>query len=189
MAIDLTTTRRAPALAQRMADATNRFLDALGADQRAAATFPFEGGERYAWDYRPTTRNGLRLINMTAAQRALAFALLETGLSERGVRQVSGIIALESILREHERIDQRVVRWVRDPELYWISIFGQPGGTAPWAWRVGGHHIGVHFTLVDRDLIAPVPLFFGANPAEVRHGPEVGRRTLPEEEDLPRALV
>jgi hypothetical protein len=34
-----------------------------------------------------------------------------------------------------------------------------------------------------------MPLFFGANPAEVRHGPTAGQRTLPEEEDLARALV
>ena len=31
-----------------------------------------------------------------------------------------------------------------------------------------------------------MPLFFGANPAEVRIGPTSGQRTLPEEEDLAR---
>ena len=47
----------------------------------------------------------------------------------------------------------------------------------------------MRFTFVDGDQIASVPLFFGANPAEVRHGPTTGQRTLPEEEDLGRALV
>jgi hypothetical protein len=47
----------------------------------------------------------------------------------------------------------------------------------------------LHFTVVDGDRIASVPLFFGANPAEVRHGPTSGQRTLPEVEDLARALV
>jgi hypothetical protein len=70
-----------------------------------------------------------------------------------------------------------------------VCVFGEPGGRLPWAWHVGGHHVGLHFTIVDGDRIASVPLFFGANPAEVRHGPQAGQRTLPEEEDLARALV
>jgi hypothetical protein len=189
MAIELTVTHRAPTTAQRMADVAHRSLDSLNEQQRRAASFPFAGDERYRWDYRPTTRNGLRLINMTAAQRLLAFELLRAGLSDRGLHQVTEIIALEPILREHERIDQRVVPWVRDPELYRFSVFGEPGGAAPWAWRVGGHHLGAHFTIVDRALLAAVPLFFGANPAEVRHGPETGKRTLREEEDWARELV
>jgi hypothetical protein len=68
-------------------------------------------------------------------------------------------------------------------------VFGQPGSRDPWAWRVGGHHIGFHFTVVDGDLISPLPVFFGANPSEVKHGPETGLRTLPQEEDLARELV
>jgi hypothetical protein len=68
-------------------------------------------------------------------------------------------------------------------------MFGTPGGPEPWAWRVGGPHLGLHFTIVDRDLVAPTPLFFGANPAEVRHGPDIGLRTLPEEEDQARELL
>lgn len=42
---------------------------------------------------------------------------------------------------------------------------------------------------MDGDLISPLPLFFGANPSEVKYGPEKGTRTLPEEEDLARELV
>src|SRR5262249_43509472 len=68
-------------------------------------------------------------------------------------------------------------------------IFGDPTGRLPWAWHIGGHHVALHFTVVDGDWIAAVPLFFGANPAEVQHGPTAGQRTLPEEEDLARALV
>jgi hypothetical protein len=54
---------------------------------------------------------------------------------------------------------------------------------------VGGHHIGISMTVVDGDVVAPTPLFFGANPATVRHGPATGQRTLAEEEDLARTLL
>ena len=189
VAIDPTATYRSPETARRMAAAAASFLASLIEGQRDLAHFPFEGDERYAWNYTPFPRNGLRLINMNREQQQAAFALFDAGLSARGASQARQIIALEPILRETERIELRLTRWVRDPELYWISIFGEPGGSAPWAWRAGGHHLGLHFTIVDRDLLSPTPLFFGANPAEVRHGPETGMRTLPEEEDLARALL
>lgn len=181
--------RQAPAAAQRMADAALRFLDRLTSEQRAVATFPFAGDERYQWHYTPVERRGLLLKAMTPPQREAALTLLASGLSARGDREARQIIALEPILRETERIERLQTHWIRDPERYAFSIFGEPGGPAPWAWRVGGHHLGLHFTIVERELLAPTPLFFGANPAEVRHGPATGQRTLAAEEDLARALL
>jgi hypothetical protein len=189
MAVDLTTAHRAPIAIRNMTEAALRLLDALSDEQRARATFPFEGDERYFWHYTPVERNGLMLKEMTAAQRERAFALLATGLSASGNDTARQIIALEPILRETERIEGRDTVWLRDAERYWFSVFGTPGSREPWAWRVGGHHIGVSLTIVDGAYVAPTPLFFGANPAEVRHGPETGRRTLAEEEDLARRLL
>jgi hypothetical protein len=186
---DLSLAYRAPDVARSMAEASLRFLATLTDEQRATATFPFAGDERYQWHYTPVDRNGLWLKAMTQPQREAALALFDTGLSARGVAQVRQIIDLEPILRETERIEGIVNNWRRDPERYYFSIFGEPGGAAPWAWRAGGHHIGLHFTVIERDLVAPTPLFFGANPAEVRHGPQTGLRTLPEEEDLARAFL
>ena len=190
--LDLSTTDRAPATASRMASAAMDFLAALNDQQRAAATLPFGDDRRYVWDYRPpesTPRNGLRLINMTGRQQQKALALLDIGLSTRGALQVRQIIDLEVPLLEQEKMDGRVTPFVRHPEQYSVCVFGDPSARAPWAWHVGGHHVGLHFTVVDGDRIASVPLFFGANPAEVRHGPTAGQRTLREEEDLARALV
>ncbi|MGE3908949.1 MAG: DUF3500 domain-containing protein [Chloroflexota bacterium] len=189
MATELVSAHRAPSAARRMADAANRFLAALSNEQRATATFQFDGDERYLWHYTPIARNGLLLKHMTAGQRQLALELMATGLSARGNRQVQQIIDLEPTLREHEKIDRMEERWDRASELYYFSVFGQPGGSDPWSWRVGGHHVGLHFTVVDGELISSLPLFFGANPAEIQYGPEKGLRTLPEEEDLARELV
>ena len=198
MALDLRVSSRAPAAARRMAEAANRFLESLDDPRRAAAHFPFEGDERYRWNYRPDGfewegatfwHEGLRLINMTRAQQQAALGLLDAGLSAHGAGRANQIIALEADLRETERVTTFVPHVVRDSELYSFAVFGQPGGADPWAWRAGGHHLGLHFTVVGGDLVAPAPLFFGANPAEVRHGPNVGKRTLPEEEDLARELL
>jgi hypothetical protein len=190
--LDLSTTDRAPATAGRMASAALEFLASLNDMQRRAATLPFGDDRRYVWDYRPpenTPRNGLRLINMNRDQQRKALALLDIGLSVRGAEQVRQIIDLEVPLLEQEQQEQRVTPFIRHPDHYAVCVFGDPSTRVPWAWHVGGHHVGLHFTVVDGDRIASVPLFFGANPAEVRHGPTAGQRTLHEVEDLARALV
>jgi hypothetical protein len=184
-------------LAQRMALAAKAYLATLDHRRRDAVRFAFDDDERFRWDYRPdgienrgrlVWHEGLRLVNMTPEQQAAALALLETGLSARGNERARAVMQLEASLREEERIGKWVKHVVRDPELYAFAIFGDPGA-ARWAWRVGGHHLGLHFTIVDGTRVASTPMFFGANPAEVRHGATRGLRTLAEEEDLARDVL
>ena len=196
----LSAAQRAPLTASRMAEAAQRYLDALDEPRRKATRFAFEDQERFQWNYRPDGffingstfwHEGLRLINMTGEQLAAAMALLDSGVSARTADRARQIMALETYLRDQER---EIARWVphvvRDPELYAFSIFGEPGGKAPWAWRAGGHHIGFHVTVIDAELVATTPFFLGCNPAIVRHGTrDLGLRTLPEEEDMGRDLL
>src|SRR5439155_9920842 len=142
MAIDLQLASRTPTTARQMADAATRFVASLDAQQRARAVFPFDGEERYFWHYTPVPRNGLLLRDMEIPQRLAAYELLATGLSPRGNREVHQIIALEPILDLTEIVEGLPRDWPRDPELYYFSVFGDPAGSAPWAWRVGGHHVG-----------------------------------------------
>lgn len=80
-------------------------------------------------------------------------------------------------------IEGRRADAVRDSGRYLVSIFGTPGATA-WGWRFEGHHVSLHFTIVNGALVSPTPIFFGANPAEVRHGDRAIIRPCGEEEDL-----
>lgn len=178
-----------PDTARRITDAASRLLNSLTPDQRAKATLPFEGVERYEWSYVPVHRNGLTLIEMTGPQVDLALMLMDTVLSARAARQAREIMKLESTLREWEHIQRAVNQWDRDVERYYFTIHGTPGGKAPWGFRIGGHHIGIHVTVAGGELVATMPHFFGANPAEVRHGPDRGKRVLAAEEDLARELL
>jgi hypothetical protein len=121
---------------------------------------------------------------MTAEQRELARGILRAALSRRGYLAASTIIELELVLREMGENPA-----VRDPELYYFSIFGTPSHSAPWGFRAEGHHLSLNFTLVQDTLIATTPAFFGANPAEVRSGSRRGLRALADEEDIARDLV
>ena len=68
-------------------------------------------------------------------------------------------------------------------------MFGTPSSKDTWGWRVEGHHVSLQFTVVKGTLVAGSPTFFGANPAEVRQGPQQGLRVLGPEEDAARALL
>jgi hypothetical protein len=180
---------RAPRAARLMAEAAVALLASLDAEQRGLACAPFEGEERYRWAYTPGPRAGLPLKAMTAAQRDAALQLFDAGLSVRGAATGRQIIAHEAILRETERIEQILSGEDRDPELYYFTVFGAPGGPAPWGWRANGHHLALHFTVVGGELVSATPLFFGANPATVHHGPAQGLRILAAEEELARVLL
>jgi hypothetical protein len=170
--------------ALEMPAAAEAFLASLSADQRAAAHFSFGDDERLNWHFIPRPRRGLPLRDMDEGQRELVRTLLRTGLSARGMRKVEDIISLEVVLRELGGNPA-----VRDPELYFVSIFGDPSGSGPWGWRFEGHHLSLNFTVVVGAPLAWAPAFLGANPAEVRRGSRAGLRALAEEEDLARALV
>ena len=174
--------------ASSMQTAASKFLAALTPEQRQRATFPFEAPERLRWHFIPTEnfpRNGLLIKDMTEAQRAAAYDVLKTGLSARGYQTYTAIIQLEAVLREIEQGRAQA----RDPELYRFSVFGTPADKGTWGWRVEGHHVSLHYTVIDGKVVASTPSFSGTNPAEVKDGPQKGTRILAQIEDTGRALV
>jgi TonB family protein len=111
---------------------------------------------------------------------------MKTGLGTSGYQKATTIMSLESVLAQLEGPNRR---FPRDPELYFFSIFGTPSPKAPWGWRVEGHHISIHFTIVKGEMLSNTPLAFGSNPAEVREGERKGLRALAGEEDRGRDLI
>jgi hypothetical protein len=171
-----------------MAKAASAFLAALNPEQKAQATFPFESeskSERLNWHFIPKERKGLPIKALTEPQRSLAKTLLKTGLSDDGYQKAETIQGLENVLREMEKD----TTGKRDPEKYFVSIFGTPGGKEPWGWRWEGHHQSFNFTCADDAAPTMTPSFFGSNPGVVQEGPKKGTRVLGKEEDLGRALV
>jgi hypothetical protein len=70
---------------------------------------------------------------MDAEQRAAAFGVLGTGLSERGTRLARGVIELEGTLRVLEGALSSLVGPRRDPELYYLTLFAGPVVRTPGA--------------------------------------------------------
>lgn len=168
-----------------MAGAANNWLAALTPEQKAKATFELKSDERLNWHFIPRDRKGLPLKEMSTGQRHLAYALLNSALSQRGFIKTTTIMSLEEILRDIEQGKGPV----RDPELYFFSIFGKPDAAGTWGWRVEGHHLSLNFTVTGGKAVSVTPSFFGSNPGEVRTGQRQGLRVLAAEEDLGRKLV
>ena len=187
-ALGLASTIASQRTAASMADAAQGFLASLTSEQRGTAALPFDSDDRERFHYIPTEmhpRQGLKIEDMDETQRQAAHALLKAALSEIGYSVAVDVMELEAVLAALEQSG----RITRNPEWYFFSVFGTPGPTGTWGWRVEGHHLSLHFTVVDGDAVASTPSFFGSNPAEVREGPRKGLRVLGLEEDTARGLL
>ena len=175
-----------------MTDAAEQFLASLPDDLRKKAEFEFDDPHRTSWFFTPQqdrdrkpTRKGVRLEELNDEQKKKALALLRSGTSAKGYEQATTIMSLEEILRDVEKKGAMV----RNPDWYFVSVFGKPSKTGKWGWRIEGHHLSVSFTLDRGQVESPTPFMFGANPATVKAGPRTGLRTIPEVEDLARELI
>ncbi len=167
-----------------MVTAARAFLESLSPALKGRAQLPIDAEERMNWFYTPVPRKGLPLKEMNEAQRAAAMNLLRAGLSESGYSKAETIRALEDVLVEMGGNPRQ-----RDKELYYFTIFGEPGPKTTWGWRYEGHHLSQNWTIVNGAAMATTPQFFGANPAEVREGSRKGTRAIAVEEDLAFELL
>jgi hypothetical protein len=157
-------------LADEMANAADEWLRSLSGAQREAAQYPGpdpDDPERTAWFYTPTDHGGLPLNEQRPGQQQLAMRLLASGLSDEGYAVAAIVIGLENVLDQRESWTRDWGRERgRDPGMYYFRVFGAPGdGT--WGWRCGGHHVSVHYTVVDGRVASCTPCFIGAQPAEL----------------------
>jgi hypothetical protein len=168
-----------------MSDAAKAYLGSLSPALRVKTMIPFSDDERLNWHFIPLdNRKGVALREMTPAQKHLAEALLSSGLSSQGIIKAHTIMSLEQVLKDIEQGKAQE----RDPEKYFVSIFGEPSEKGTWGFRFEGHHVSVNFTIVN-GRVASSPNFFGSNPAMVKDGPRAGTRALKGEEDVARDLV
>ncbi|MBT6659655.1 MAG: DUF3500 domain-containing protein [Verrucomicrobia bacterium] len=176
------------AAAADMANAANAFLATLKPEQKAKATFKLDDANRTRWHFVPTEmhpRHGLSFREMTQAQQHMAYALLASVMSARGVQKTAQIMSLEQVLHDANPNG----RFARDPKWYFVSIFGKPSVEGTWSWRFEGHHLSLSFTVVDGHVGGLTPAFFGTNPGTILDGPRKGFQVLAAEENTARALA
>lgn len=167
-----------------MRSAASALLESLDPGQRQLVWGQFSPAEQQEWTYLPGERPGLVLGELAVEQRELAFDLLHTAFSRRGVSDLLMVLRTEEIRRERAGAHTEVPPV--DPP-YWLRILGTPSAE-PWSWRISGHHLVAQATVVG-DRVSTTPQFFGAQPAEISSGPHRGFQSLPREQDLARELL
>jgi hypothetical protein len=169
----------------RMIDNARQFLAGLDNERAERMRFAFDDEERVNWHFIPRAREGLPYGELTPAQRRLADRLLASGLSSDGMSKALGVMYLDQILLEIEGSG----RFVRDPDGYFFSLFGEPSDVGTWGWRLEGHHLALNFTVQNGEVVSNSPAFMGTNPAIVTDGPHAGLEVLAPEQTLARDLL
>jgi len=164
--------------------AAENFLNSFSKENLERIKFSFEEEERYDWHYVPRGREGIPVKELDDGQKELLKTLLNSSLSRQGVSKTEGVITLESVLNELSGRSS-----YRDPGKYYITFFGTPDKIKPWGWRYEGHHLSLNFTVLQDSVIISTPMFFGANPSEVKQGKYKQLRVLKNEEDYARELI
>src|SRR3954447_21965091 len=164
LAVTMRAQRGAPADGQ--ADATARIvaaaegvLTALDDSSRAKVQFPFDSPQKTNWSNLPSPmfqRNGLRLADVTATQRAAVMTLLSVALSRDGYRKVIDIMRGDEVLRTTQSSANGGRGGGRGPggggpafgeNEYYLAFVGTPSVTEPWMLQFGGHHLAINLTL------------------------------------------
>lgn len=167
-----------------MAEAVNAYLASLDEAQLKQTQYPLASELRNDWDYVPRERKGLPWAAMTPEQKHLSKQAFVIAFSESGHTKAKGVISSELILWERAGESE-----YRNPENYFVTVFGKPSKTESWGLAIEGHHLSVNITVVDGYEVFVTPSFFGSNPDVHDSGPFAGKRPLAAEADQALKLM
>lgn len=145
----------------------NGFLSSLNEAQRSKVLFDFnDAAQRVKWSNLPTTmvpRAGLKMGDLSEAQKKAAMGLLATALSKRGYEKIQEIVEGDEQLKLAGGGRAGAPMFGRD--LFYISILGKPSVKDPWMLQFGGHHLALNITMVGSEGIL-TPSLTAAQPAK-----------------------
>jgi hypothetical protein len=200
-----------------VAASAKAFLVTLTEADRAKVLFRFDdAAQKVRWSNLPTgifERAGLRLGDLSAAQREAALKIMATALSRDGYRKITEIMNGDEVLKNGSGGGGGPgggpgrgpggpgggpaggsgrgpgggggVRF--GAAEYYLAFLGAPSETAPWMIQFGGHHLAINITMVGRDNVL-TPSLPAAQPATYTlNGATV--RPLGKENDKAFALI
>lgn len=176
--------------------AAKALLATLDDAGRAKVSFPFNSDQKTKWSNFPTgifQRNGLRLGDLTAAQREAVMKLLATALSKQGLQKVKEIMEGDEVLKssgggpgggppggpppgagQGGRGPGGPGRLTFSRDEYYLALLGAPSLTEPWMIQFGGHHLAINVTVVGKSNVL-TPSLPAAQPATYKLNGETVR--------------
>jgi hypothetical protein len=157
-----------------------------------SCTFPVENDEWRRWhNIESYKRDGIALFELDEHQKELAFHILKTSMSEKGVSKARNIMLMEAYLKE---ISTQVGNGNNMPlellgaDKYWFTFMGTPSDTEPWGWQIDGHHLVINYFILG-DQVVMTPTFMGSELTHIENGPFKGVGTFVEEGKKGLALL
>jgi hypothetical protein len=174
--------------------AAQNVLKSLDDAGRTKVQFKFDDAEqKRRWSNLPTgivQRRGIRLGDLTPAQRTAVMNLLQAALSVDGYRKVNDIMHGDEVLRATSGgrgPGGRGGGLTFGQDEYWLAFLGVPSATAPWMLQFGGHHLAINLTSGGSNA-SMTPSLPAAQPATYTfEGKEI--RPLGKENDKAFALI
>jgi hypothetical protein len=173
--------------AAELLDRVRKFQASLEPDKRKASSFAWDGSEWRSWTYFGVggfIKPGLRLEQMSKAQKDAAWHALAAVWSEAGVAKAKNVMLLQDILAASGNGAGQ-----RSSERFSLSVFGTPAETGTWGFRCEGHHLTQSVAVRDNRIVSVTPTSFSALPNRVKSGPHNGLNTLKDEEGIARRLM
>ena len=173
--------------AAELLDRIKAFQAALEPDKRKAASFAWDGNEWRGWNYFGVggyIKPGLRLEQMSKAQKDAAWHALAAVWSPSGIAKAKNVMLLQDILAASGNGAGQ-----RSSERFSLAVFGTPAETGAWGFRCEGHHLTQSVAVRDGSIVSVTPSSFSAIPNRVKSGPHTGLNTLKDEEGLARRLM
>jgi len=197
--------------------AANAFLGTLDDAGRTKVSFPFNSDEkRRRWSNFPVgmvPRNGVRMGDLSAAQRNAAMQLLSVALSAHGLQKVKEIMEGDEVLKNSDEgragprgggtppaapsggpppgMSPGGSRGGMDPgfgrDNYYLALYGAPSLSDPWMIQFGGHHLAINVTIVGKANVM-TPSLPAAQPAVYKLNSETVR-PLGRENDIGFELI
>jgi hypothetical protein len=165
--------------------AAEKLLAGLTGPQRRKTMFAVDDAEWRKWMNQSFyVRQGVGFMEMTTAQRELAFGLLRAGLSAKGLTLTRNIMRLNDSLAE--LTDGNYDEYGEGQ--YFVTIMGTPSDKEPWGWQLDGHHVIVNYFVLG-DQVVVTPFFAGSEPVTATSGKYRGTTVLQDEQNRGLAFV
>ncbi|MFI9780152.1 DUF3500 domain-containing protein [Streptomyces sp. NPDC051956] len=145
--------------------AAQAFLDGLSAKERRSSTFDVDDDEWLAWsNVDGYEREGVRMGDITVAQRELGYTLLGKALSADGLTQTRNIMKLNGFLGEYSGGNKDTLT----EGAYFFTFMGTPSTTKPWGFQYEGHHVAINYFVLG-DQVVMTPTFMGSEPTKATY--------------------
>lgn len=163
---------KALARATKAVAAAKTFLDSLDAKERAKATLDFGSAKKSGWSNLPVSivpRNGVRMGDLSKAQKDAALGLLAATLSKQGYQKLIDIVDADETLVTGKGGKGGKGKVVLGKDEFYLAIFGTPSVTDPWMVQFGGHHLGINITVAAKTFVL-TPSHTGTQPESFTRG-------------------